>query len=447
MVGKGFALLGAAGGILLAVKGAVAFISAASNLLAIAGLLPVALFSLVAAFMTLKVATGGVGDAIKALASGDAAGLEAALKKLSPAAQQFVKSIKPFLPQFKAIKQAAQQNLFAPLNQGFTDVLTNLLPIFKTGMSGIANVFGSIGLRIEKFLASIKGKRLFSDIFDSGRISAANFGAAAVPILTGLSDVVHAMKDNWTNLTAEIGRGGVKFGEWLSKISTDGSLEAMFKRAVDFAKQLWSTGKDIWSIFHGLGNILKAGFDSTGLTTFIKLAAEFVNSAQGFQDISQIFDTLAQLGSAVAPLFNQLADVLLQSVIPAIAPIVNGLAPGLVALVTAIGQGLQMLTPLWGPLAEAITAVLTALTPILPVLGQFLSLVGKELTLILQYLAAILPPVVEVLSTLFGTWLGLVNQLASALLPLLIPLIQQMADSFTQFAPVLAQIAQVFQDQ
>src|SRR6185369_9154066 len=81
MVGKGFALLGAAGGILLAVKGAVAFISAASNLLAIAGLLPVALFSLVAAFMTLKVATGGVGDAIKALASGDAAGLEAALKK------------------------------------------------------------------------------------------------------------------------------------------------------------------------------------------------------------------------------------------------------------------------------------------------------------------------------------------------------------------------------
>lgn len=82
--------------------------------------LPAVFLGAQAAMGVFKLATVGVGDAMSALASGDAKKLEEALKKLSPAARTAFTALQGLAPQFKALQQAVQSSLFNKFNTDIT---------------------------------------------------------------------------------------------------------------------------------------------------------------------------------------------------------------------------------------------------------------------------------------------------------------------------------------
>lgn len=446
-MGKGLALVGAVSGAAGAAQGLVAFAVAASNVVAFAALMPSALLALVSVFATMKMAVKGVGNAFKAAAAGDTQAFNDALKNLTPSAQKFVKNLLPFIPMMKNIQKVAQESFFAPIIKLGAQAANNILPSISKGVADVGANMGKAAASVLSWFASFDGKVLIQDVFMAGSQAASAFGTMAEPILQGVSDVVHVMADNFKQFTFAIGAGGAKFGMWLSSIAESGKLEAMFQRAVAFAKQLWQTGKDLWTIFSNLGSVLIAGFSGTGILTFIHLAAQFVSSAEGLQVVKQIFDTLSSLGDALMPLFTQLASILISSVIPAIKPIVEALAPAFVGILQALGQGLQMLLPMWPILAQSIQMLLKALEPILPALGALLNFLGTELGLIAQILGAVLAPVLQLIIAPIQILGNLFAQYANALLPKLMPLFNQLTETFMQMVPPIQQVIQMFSDQ
>ncbi|HZM83823.1 MAG TPA: hypothetical protein VFC19_49525, partial [Candidatus Limnocylindrales bacterium] len=90
------------------------------------------------AMATLKMATDGVGEAMEAAASGDAAKLQEALKGLAPEAQRFVLAADKIRDKLGEIKKTVQGKFFTGLDQDVQALATYTLPALGTGMTEVS---------------------------------------------------------------------------------------------------------------------------------------------------------------------------------------------------------------------------------------------------------------------------------------------------------------------
>ena len=135
--------VGKATSLVTAAAGAAALAKAAVPAVAVVAAMPAAMVAAKAATATLKVGLIGVGEAMSAVADGDAKKLNEALKDLSPNARAFVKEAASMKNEVDALQGSVQNRLFAGLDTRLERVGKNLLPTVKTGMTGVA---GSLNL-------------------------------------------------------------------------------------------------------------------------------------------------------------------------------------------------------------------------------------------------------------------------------------------------------------
>lgn len=413
------------------------------TMVSFAALIPTALGSIVLSMVALKVVTAGVGTAMRDVAQNGGKKLGKALEKLSPAAQQFVKSYASVYPQIKKTKEFIQNQFFIPLNKSFKKAITAQLPIWKTGMGQIASIFGSTMSDIMAFTASPAGKGMFSDLFKAGEDAADALHKAALPLLQGIADVIHAIAPEWTKMSISAGNLATKTGEWLSQISKSGKL-------VDWLHQGEKAGKDLWETLKLLGTITKNVFDVLGtkgfdaLNSILTVLAEFTGSVKGSEALATFFNALATDAEVLAPLFSVVAEAISGFLAPAIQGIVTGLGPGFTEFLNQLGIALQIIAPYFRPLSEAIGDVLTALAPLLPVIGELAKLAASEVVVAIKVLVAVIKPLVTVLATLLSPWLETVQKLVDQMTPY----IEQLADAFAQgfigLLPVMAEIGQTW---
>lgn len=434
-------MAGLAGVAAYAVQWVIALVQELSSLSAFLALMPLAIGTMIAVFGTLKVATMGVSTAIQALAKGDASALEKALKKLSPAARTFVLTIKQFVPQFKKLKSQVQEAFFEPIDDNFKTMLSKDLPIVKQGMTTIASTFGVGIAQIEKYLGSVGGQNTLSDIFDFGTRAAFAFENAAAPILKGIGSIIDALAPKFDDLIDKSGTLGEKFGAWMTKIATNGQLVKWFDNAEATASKLWSVIKLVVSLFKdlstaagpsGLGNSL--GLLIRGLS----FVDQFLGSIAGKKVVSALFQGLEGILKAVAPLFEVIANILITDVIPSLMNIITGLAPGVTAFFSALGDALKILMPYWKPLATAVGGFLAVLDPLLPVIGQLLAIMAQYLVVVLTGWATVLVPLLKALAGPLSVFLGFLSQLMQAVMPYILKDFQAFANALTPLAPVLA---------
>jgi phage-related protein len=310
-VGLGFAALGAVivGGSLL--PHLLNMIQGLSSLAALSALAPAGIFSLVASLLTLKMALGGVGDAVSAAMSGDWEKFWESMKKLSPNAQAATYEMAQFADAMKSIKTAVQDAFFAPLVGQIAPTLRTLIPILRTGFAGIASEFGAIAAHFLAFIRSAEGSQMLRTLFANARTLVGAFGRGLLPILQGIARVVQVASPFWDRMTAAMEHALTRFGEWLSRIADSGQLTIWLERAFKVASNLWSILVSVGSLFASLARAVSTGNVAfQGTADVLRQWADWAKSDIGQSKIAAFFAKLKEMAAPFIQIFKNLGQAL-----------------------------------------------------------------------------------------------------------------------------------------
>lgn len=427
------------------IPGLIGIVAALTSLLSLVSLLPTAIGSFIAILSTMKLAVKGVGDAIGAGFAGDAEKFNEALKKLSPAAQKFVKDVVKFAPQLKKLQQGIQETFFRQLTGIVIPTLTRTIPVLAKATEPLVTNMGKLARIFLEFIGSAKGASLITTLFQAANRLVIALRNSLQPLMHGFTSMIEATGVHWERLMEAFEGGLTKFGGWLTRISEDGTLQGWLDLAFETAKQLLDVFRSIGRIFGAL-NVAGDGGALGRLSEILDRVATWMESAEGQDAIISFFDSLAKVSDALFPVLVMIASAIANVLAPSIADIVVGLLPGVITFLTALGEGLKLLMPVWKPLAEAVSSLLVALAPLLPVLGQLLTVIVLALVGPLKALAAVLTPLINAAMVPFLAVLTALAEMLIAQAPYMQRIIEAFASGFEKLAPILATVAQLFAD-
>jgi phage-related protein len=435
MVAKGLALIGAASVIGTATQGVLALTGALTTLLSFAALIPTALGSVAAVALTLKTAFTGVGPALKAAASGDMKALATLTKDMPKATQNWFKQLVPVLKTYKNLRKEVQGALFEALDSSIPEAIRSLQPIVRRGMKSIATEAGGLLNEIGLFFSQERGRRMFERFFMGGNQLLRALQEGIGPLMRGLSDVVESVTPAWDRLMKSLGGGIEKFGNWLSQISNDGSLEDWLDTAIGVAKNLWSVLKEVGNIIGGLVRAAGGASGGEGLLggfgTALGEISKWVNSMEGQTALQSFFSSLGTIVQAVAPVLKTVAGIIGNTLAPTLADMAVALGPSVNQFFQALGAALQVLAPYLPPLAAAFGQLLVALTPLLPIIMQIVQMALQQLVTLLP----VLVPLIAMFAQAFAAILG-------PALQVLLPIIQQLAPYIQLFFQIFLAVLQ-----
>jgi phage-related protein len=382
-------------------------------------LLPGIILAAVSAMLVLKAAMAGVGDALKAAVSGDAAKLAEATKGLAPNAAAFAVAVGVATKALKPMQQAIQNATFAGLAGQVPGITAGLKSVqaqavgVGTSFSGIANQFGKF-LQSSAFVDAVRASlQTVKGILDS-------ITPGILPLLTGFANLA---KHGLDMVTAFSGAGAAlgKFGDFLGKFDIAGA----FQKAGEALSPLIALAKDLGAI---LSTVFSAFSGPAG--NALGLIGELVAKVADFARSQAGVEAFNALGRAISAIAGSAGDVLL-SLLEALGPAVAAIAPLFTVLGRVLGSvlttAIAALAPLVLELAQALNA---SLGPILPVIGDALRVVIAALQPLLGTLISGLTPVLIALSPV-------ISALATALGGML-------AAALEQITPILAELMPVF---
>lgn len=421
----------------------------------------------------LKASFAGVGDAVKAAFDTEhPEKFEEAIKKLSPAAQTFAKTVQANVPALKAFQQGLQETFFK--SAGLTDALKGgitALQGMKPELTALTGAMGGITKKFVDFALQSRSIDLVKNsikAFTDGMKSAAT---AQTPLQEGLRAVGEVGLPLLKRLGEAVGKVGTQFGNWLSQIAADGTLKQFIDTAISTLKTLGGILKNVGSIFNSIFSA--ASSTGGGLLDTIKTItgefATFLKSAEGSAALRALFKGIGDVARALAPIITTVAGALAGALGPALSSIAKSLGPALLSVVKA-------LAPALGPLAMAIAAIATAIAPILPPLAKFIGMFATLASGLLTTLAANLTPLIgligDTMVSAFEAFEPVLEQvmaqlpelatvglqLVTALLPLvpailtvvsafaeaLLPVLPQLIDAALQLVPTIIEIAEIF---
>lgn len=389
-------LMGAAAGTALSAvsalsAGLIALVGAAAQAGGVIGLLPAVMFAVKAAALTVKLGLTGMQEAFSAIASGDAAAFQEALKDLAPSARQFAREVNALKPAFDAMQLDVQQRLFAGLG-GQVRLLGGIyLPIARDMFTDIAGSINLAALDLSGFLRE-------ADTIDRVTLATANVGGAfsvlrqaLTPAVSALIDLTSVGSQFLPGLAERVTALATRFGEFIRSAADSGQLAAFFGNALEVASQL---GRIIGNIGSGLGNVFGSGMNAgrgllDSLESITAAFEEFTGSVQGQQALDSFFGSIATVTATALPVLRELALLIGGSVAPVLANLAEGVGPGVVAIISQLRPTITALTPGLTALGQAFGRILQAVAPLLPALGE---LVGRIATALASALSSAIGP-------------------------------------------------------
>ncbi|MGE3487452.1 MAG: hypothetical protein AB7L09_22250 [Nitrospira sp.] len=282
------------------------FAGAVAPAVGVVAALPGALLSVAAAGATVKIATVGMGDAFKAVASGDAAALEKALAKLSPEARAFVKEVAALKPAWNALRLNVQNALFQDLSVTVRDLGRTYLPVLNTGFVDIAKSMNVAARVSAKALMQPETVAALGRVLDATSLSTANLGAAAGHTLSGLINMGSVGAEYLAILSYGSIKAAEDFDRWTQSAEGQQKVNDWINTGVGVLKQLWQILQNLGNIAQGVWAAMNEGSGGV-LENLIALTAqvsEWVNSAQGQETLVAIFNALHQIMVALLPIIG-----------------------------------------------------------------------------------------------------------------------------------------------
>jgi hypothetical protein len=400
-VAKGFAAVGAVGGAVQVIGGVA---GALTQLAPAALLLPGALLGGAAAMGTFKIATAGMGDALKAGLSGDMAKFAEATKGMAPEMQAAAKAVTAFKPQIDALKKAVQGNFWGEFSGEITRVGKTLLPILHDGLGTIAQDMGGVAF------AALQATRtpFFTGALTSILSDTAGFfrelGTAAGDVLTGIVGIGKVGAQYLPALGEGIGGVAKRFKDWVTSLQGQNQIKVWIDGAIAGFRDLFAivgnVGSILGSVFTGLGGQLSSPLASIrALTGEVATFLKTVEAQDGLRALGETLRVVGeQVGRVVLTAFRELAPTLV-----AIGPVAQEVA-------RTFGDLLVNAIQTLGPIIRGVASVL----------GEFPGVVSLATTAVVGFVVA-MKTIKNIQSgqSLFGAFLGSIKRgLAEKLPPL-----------------------------
>lgn len=358
---------------------AIAGLGAAAAGVAVAGLT-----ALIALSTTLKIATSGMGEAFSAVASGDAAALQKALKDMAPAARSFVTETAKLKPVFDDIKLATQAALFKDLGTQVLATGKALSSTFKGLFVGIATQVNEAASQVLKFLREARTVNDLTEISKNVTGGFREMSQAGRSVAQIIVDIVKSASKLLPGLGRSIEDLTKKFAAFIRLKSDSGELTQFFKDGIETVKQF---GRIIRDLGVGISNVFKIGSETSGgfldnLERVVSAFRDWTESIGGQVVLRRLFDVIETLGGSFGRLLNTLKPVLeplsefLTLLSEGAASILDRIGPQLrdtlIALLENLIESLPTLIPLIGDMAEGFLKLIEDLAPAIPLLAKLL---------------------------------------------------------------------------
>lgn len=379
-----------------------------------------------------------VADATQALADagkqagGGAAGIDAyaaAMAKLSPNAQSFVRAVQSLAPAFREVQQAVQDRLFAGLDTELTTTADALLPTLRRELVATAGTLNGMAVGVAEAARGLESSGVLGQAMAGASQGLANLRLLPGQVLTALGTIGAAAAPAFDRVTGAIADAATKWSKKLEDGFKSGGLEKAIGLALDLAGQLGgvlvNVGKVVANVF---GPAVASGGSFIGILQQVTgEIAKVTATSEVQQGLRDLFDTFALVGKTAAPLLGQALREL--------APVLSALRPGAEALVNALGDGLRPVVSALGPVlvsaGRAVSQLVVAASPLLVLAGQLIAALGPVLT-----------PVLDALASEWGQMAPLVQSLAGAVSKLLLPGLAQLPGLIQPFLTVSTKLAE-----
>lgn len=460
------ALLGALGTGVLAGGASLAGIAqitlAIQELVGVIALLPAVGAAAGAVIATLTLGLSGLGDAISADSPAEFA---EALEKLSDNGKKLATTIRDMKDEFDDLKKSVQQVLLADLSDEVKQLGEKLLPVLKTGLTTVAK---ELNLSARAFVRFLREGQTLTDIdriFFNTAQSVGVFRGAIRPAASALRDLAAVGSDFLPIIAAELGTAAAKFGEFIKQARASGQLREFFVNAIDsvgdFLAILGNLGGAFNAVTRAANEALGGGF-LDALRTATAGLEKFLKSAEGQRALIEFFREAREAARLIAPILGDLARLVLEVVLPALARLGTIAAPAINALVDGLRVGIETALPGIYAFVDALADVVTTLVDlgVLEALGNLVRVIGESLgdalrdlapqlgnlvNSVLLKLADILPKILPALADFAGAFadlvvaaLPVVDVLAAIVSQVGLPTLQRIAE---RLAPIISDLA------
>jgi hypothetical protein len=330
--------------------------------------MPAAMVATKVASATLKVGLIGVGDAMSAVAEGDAAKLDAALEKLAPNARAFVQEAARLKGVFDPVQRAVQNKLFEGLADEMGPVARNLLPEIRTGMLGVAAGFNVGAKEAIRFANTPMAKGAVNQTFASTSRIMGTLTGAVRPALQVITQLTVKSLPLAERMAAWATNGAKAAAAFLTSERGASMLERAVSKAGDTLAQLGRIGgntlKGLLGVFSQAKNAGDGLLDTLEAGT-AKFAA-WSRSVEGQEQAAATFKLLHDSAVAVADVLP-----LLLGPLGAVVKLINGLPEPLregaiqsLAFAVVVGTLTSKLGPLVSGVGSFVGAVSRADGPV-----------------------------------------------------------------------------------
>jgi len=420
---------------------------------------------------TIKLATAGVGDAVKtAFDPSDPKKYAEALKGLSPEARSFVGVLHEMQPALKDLQQQVQDKVFSGFDDELKLLAKNTLPAFKTALLDSANTFNLMGHSVADSANALAANGTLGKALSGANAGLKNLSGIPAEVVTAFGQLAAAAGPAFGKVTSAVAQTVTQLQSELADSFQSGGLEKAINQAVVILGQLGHVLHNVASIVlqvFSAANASGGSFIQTLSKITDQLVVAFASPAVQ-SGLQALFSTMSILSSTAAPLLGEAFKV--------IGSTLTALAPGVQVVISALGTGLQPIIQALGPVlkaaAEAVSQLFMAFAPVLPIIGSLIAQLGPILTPILNAVAiafqqlapfvselalmlgSFLTPILQQVPTLIQPLLDAFIQMTQLLFPVAVDLLKQLQPSvaelsttFTdlavQLAPVLAQLIQL----
>lgn len=302
-----------------ATAGAYALATGLGSAAASSAVLGPSILAIVQAGIVARVAFKGVGEAIKAgLDPEKAEEFAKAMEKLTPAAQNFVRTAIGFREPFRALREVIQERFFTNFTEPFERATTAILPALNAGLSNTAGIAGTLGGQLVESFADTADKAwgLKAALEQNNRFLGI-FASETRNLATGeLDSFFGQIASSLLKVNKALEPLQMRFGWWLRDLATRADtattnidrMSAFFDRAGDRAAVVGSILKNVGQALFGIGSAATAAGATDGVLNGIQQAAINLNNTVK-ENSDQIGAYIEQARVNLQPLGQLLKDI------------------------------------------------------------------------------------------------------------------------------------------
>lgn len=291
--------------VLLATAAIASLLGVAGNALGIIQLVAPAAIAAGSAMAVFKMALSGVADAMKAGIEGDAEKFNEAIKKLSPTAQQAVRTLLDLRHEWVATQKAVQNRFFAGFRDDVIAVSRAVQPIADKWLPKMADAFAAARLAIRQVITQSADSGQLDGIMANVTKFFQNLIMVVQPLGKAFLDVAEVAAPKFARLGEVIANAAKAFRDWIAGAKESGKLQEWLDKAWETFKKLWEVVKNLSTAIAGIFGATSEGGDDflDSLVKWTKDLSDWVNSGDGQEFIGFLSEIISFLGQ-MSPLLG-----------------------------------------------------------------------------------------------------------------------------------------------